>query len=67
MNKEELINLSEEILKAIEMNECPLSSICYKCLRLTRLLNDEIGIKLFTAETSGYPKDEETGKIKRDY
>lgn len=49
MNKEELINLSEEILKAIEMNECPLSSICYKCLRLTRLLNDEIGIKLFTA------------------
>lgn len=38
MNKEELIYLSEEILKAIEMNESPLSSICYNCQRLIIML-----------------------------
>jgi hypothetical protein len=54
--QEECISLSNEILKNIELSELPNSKILLKCLRLCRLLKDEIGVKIFTCETSGYKK-----------
>ena len=53
---EECLALSNEILKNIELSELSMENILFRCLRLCRLLNDEKGIKLFTYETSGYPK-----------
>ncbi len=43
----EAINLSEEILKNIELSEAPLENIILKATRLCRLLNDEKSIKHF--------------------
>ena len=67
MEKQELIDLSEKILEDIEMGTIPISQICFKCLRLARLLEDEKGIKFFMAETSGYPRDEKSGLVLGDY
>ena len=53
--KEECTRLAEEILKNIELSEIPFKSIILKCLRLCRLINDDIGVKLFMFEASGYP------------
>lgn len=52
---EEALNLSEEILKNIELNEAPLAQIALKATRLARLLNDIEMQKVFTYEVSGYP------------
>lgn len=56
--KEECTRLAEEILKNIELSEIPFKSIILKCLRLCRLMNDDIGVKLFMFEASGYPIDQ---------
>ena len=62
MHKEkqvECLQLSDEIIKNIELSELPMSAVIFKCLRLCRLLNDEFGIKLFGYEVSGYAVDDE--------
>ena len=46
--------LSEEILKNIELSEIPLKNVILKCLRLCRLLGDERGQLFFRYESSGY-------------
>ena len=60
--KEECTKLADEILKNIEMSEIPFKSVILKGLRLCRLMNDEVGIKLFTFESTGYPLGE-NGKL----
>lgn len=60
--KEECTLLAEEILKNIELSELPFKSIILKGLRLCRLMQDDVGIKLFTYETTGYPLDDK-GKL----
>lgn len=66
MNKkimDECVLLSDEIIKNIELNEIPFESIILKCLRVCRLMNDEVGIKLFSYEAYGYPYNENTGNL----
>ncbi len=66
MNKkivDECVSLSDEIIKNIELNEIPFEAIILKCLRVCRLLNDEVGIKLFSYEAYGYPYNEENGNL----
>lgn len=60
--KKECTILAKEILKNIELSELPFKSILLKGLRLCRLLNDEIGIKIFTYEATGYPLNDK-GKL----
>ena len=52
---EQAFNLSEEILKNIELTEIPLTNIALKTSRLARLLNDFKYQKIFQYEASGYP------------
>lgn len=52
---EQAFNLSEEILKNIELTEIPLTNIALKTSRLARLLNDFEFQKIFQYEASGYP------------
>lgn len=54
----ECTQLSEDILKNIELSELPIAQIVLKSLRLCRLLADEDGMRFFQYESSGYPKDE---------
>jgi len=54
----EIIELSEEILKNIELDEIPLRNILLKCARLARLTGDVNTINLFNYELNGYPKDD---------
>src|SRR5581483_12012883 len=52
---QEALNLSEEILKNIELNELPLTNIALKTSRLARLLNEFGFQKLMEYEAGGYP------------
>lgn len=51
----EALQLSEEILRNIELSELPLSNIALKASRLARLLNEFSYQKLFEYEAGGYP------------
>lgn len=51
---EECITLANEIIDEFELSKCSTKSLLFKCLRLCRLLDDEIGCKLFYYELSGY-------------
>lgn len=51
----EALDLSEEILRNIELNELPLANIALKASRLARLLNDLETQKIMQYESSGYP------------
>lgn len=72
----EALELSDEILKNIELSEIPLTNIALKACRLARLLNDFEHQKIFEYEAGGYPNSpngvsEETYRIakiaQRDY
>lgn len=51
----EALDLSDEILRNIELGELPLSNIALKTSRLARLLNDFTHQKIMEFEASGYP------------
>lgn len=51
----EALELSEEILKNIELDEIPLSNIALKTTRLARLLNEFDYQKIMEYEAGGYP------------
>jgi hypothetical protein len=51
----EALELSEEILRKIELNELPLANVALKASRLARLLNDFDAQKTMEYEASGYP------------
>ena len=57
MNKEELIDLSELIISDLELDNCSLSNVAYKCLRLCRLVDDKLGMQIFECETIGFQRD----------
>ncbi|MBI4680197.1 MAG: hypothetical protein HY753_03020 [Nitrospirae bacterium] len=52
---EEALNLSEDILKNLELSEIPLTNIALKAGRLARLLNEMEIQKIMKYEVSGYP------------
>jgi hypothetical protein len=52
---EEALQLSEQILKNIELSEIPLSSVALETSRLARLLNDFDYQKIMEYEAGGYP------------
>ncbi len=54
--KEEMLELSNQILKDIEMSKIPLSQVCLKAKRLSRLEGDEKYQKALDLEVSGYSK-----------
>lgn len=54
----EILELSEEILKNIELDEIPLKNVLLKCARLARLNGKTDAVNLFNYELNGYPKDE---------
>lgn len=58
-NLEEALQLSEEIIKNIELSELNLSVIVLKVLRQSRLLNDFKMVQIFGYESSGYPTSPE--------
>lgn len=66
---DEALNLSEEILKDIELNRIPLTNIALKTSRLARLLNDSDTEKIMQYEAGGYPLgpqrklSQETGRL----
>lgn len=49
------MDLSEAILKNIELTELPLTNVALKASRLARLLNDFVTQKVMEYEGSGYP------------
>lgn len=51
----EALDLSEEILRNIELSEIPLSQIALKASRLARLLNDFDYQRIMEYEAGGYP------------
>ena len=51
----EALELSEEILKNIELSEIPLTNIVLKVSRLARILNDFEYQKIMEYEAGGYP------------
>lgn len=51
----EALQISEEVLRNIELSELPLSNIALKASRLARLLNEFDYQKLFEYEAGGYP------------
>lgn len=53
---QEALQLSDEILRNIELSELPLSNIALKSSRLARLLNEFEYQKIFEYEAGGYPK-----------
>ena len=53
----EVLQLSEEILRNIELSEIPLQNIVLKCTRLARLTSNQKAMNLFHYELAGYPKD----------
>jgi len=56
---EEGLSLVQEIIKNIELQELPLSSVALRCARLARLTNNQAAMNLFTYELAGYPKDDQ--------
>ena len=57
ITNEESLNLSEEILTDMELGRIPLSNICMKTKRLTRLLGDTQYEKIFYYEMFGYKEN----------
>src|SRR3989338_6199587 len=55
----EALELAREILRNIELQEYPLSSIVLRCRRLARLVNDEEAYEWFGFEVGGYPIGED--------
>jgi hypothetical protein len=53
----EALELSNEILKNLELSEVPLSSIALKTSRLARLLNDSAHQLIMECEAGGYPSE----------
>jgi len=53
----EALELSNEILKNLELSEVPLSNIALKASRLARLLNDSEYELIMEYEAAGYPSD----------
>ncbi len=51
----EALNLSEDILRNIELSEIPLTNIALKASRLGRLLNEYDAQKIMEFEAGGYP------------
>lgn len=51
----EALELSEELLRNIELSELPLTNIALKAARLARLLNNFDLQKIFEYEAAGYP------------
>lgn len=51
----EALEISEEILRNIELTELPLTNIALKASRLARLTNDFVYQKIMEFEASGYP------------
>lgn len=49
------LELSDEIIRNVELSECPLASIALKSSRLARLLNDFNMQKIMQYEAGGYP------------
>jgi hypothetical protein len=53
----EALQLSEEILKNIELSDLHLANVALKTSRLARLVNDFAGQKIMQYEASGYPSE----------
>jgi hypothetical protein len=51
----EALELSESLLRAIELSQLPLTNIALMAVRLARLLNDFDHQKIFEYEAGGYP------------
>lgn len=60
----EALQLSEDLLRNVELSEMPLANICLKASRLARLLNEFDFQKAFEYEAGGYPSA--PGGIKPD-
>ncbi len=56
---QEILNLSEEILKNIELQEISLSNIVLRCARLARITGNQPAMDLFKYELTGYPTDDQ--------
>lgn len=66
MNKrQEALELSKQIIDCIELNSSTLQDLLFKALRVCRLINDEVGVQLFTFETCGYKRDD-TGNLTKE-
>jgi hypothetical protein len=55
--RDEAYELSEAILKNLELSELSLAKICLRASRLARLLNEPDMETLFVYEASGYPSE----------
>ena len=55
--REKILELSNQILEDIEMSKIPLSQICLKAKRLSKLSEDEMYQKALDFEISGYPQE----------
>src|SRR2546426_1493030 len=53
--REEARELAQGILRNLELQEIPLSSILLRCRRLARLIEDEAAYTWFGYELNGYP------------
>ncbi|WP_349792732.1 hypothetical protein ABQY74_020385 [Xanthomonas sp. WHRI 7064] len=51
----EALGLSEDLLRAIELSQIPLTNVALMAARLARLLNDFDHQKIFEYESGGYP------------
>ena len=51
----EALSLSEDLLRAIELSQVPLTNVALMAARLARLLNDFDHQKIFEYESGGYP------------
>lgn len=61
----EILQLSEEILRNIELQEISLSNIAMRCARLARITGNQPAMDLFKFELIGYPTDD-TGLVLRE-
>lgn len=52
----EALDLSEDMLRNLELDEVSLSRVVLKAVRLARLLNDSEHERMFSLEASGYPR-----------
>ncbi len=62
---DEALELSDEIIRNIELSEIPLSNVALKTARLARLTNDFNMIKTMELEISGY-SNESSGFVPKD-
>lgn len=47
--------LADEILADVELSRASLSAVVLKCVRLARLIKDDVALELFRYESAGYP------------